>query len=69
MPTAHRGTGCGLTLACGRIASLASPFIATYSDVTTTVPIWIVLGLYALIAVVAAVLPFEPQRYTSEGEP
>lgn len=65
---AHRGTGCGLTLACGRVASLSSPFTATYSDMTTSVQVWIMFGIYALIAVVAGILHFEPQRYTVEGE-
>ncbi|KAI0170360.1 sugar transporter [Pestalotiopsis sp. NC0098] len=66
MPTAYRGTGCGLTLAFGRIASLSAPFIATYGDLSTSVPIWVLVGVYGLIAIVAACLPFEPKHFKEE---
>ncbi|KAE8163824.1 major facilitator superfamily domain-containing protein [Aspergillus tamarii] len=60
MPDAYRGIGCGLTLACGRIASLSAPFIATFGDVTTSVPIWVCCAFFAVIGIVSLVLPFEP---------
>ncbi|KAE8361094.1 major facilitator superfamily domain-containing protein [Aspergillus caelatus] len=60
MPDAYRGIGCGLTLACGRIASLSAPFIATFGDVTTSVPIWVCCAFFVVIGVVSLVLPFEP---------
>ncbi|KAL6702384.1 hypothetical protein ACN47E_002350 [Coniothyrium glycines] len=69
LPTAHRGTGCGLTLALGRIASLSSPFIATYSDLNSSAPIWVCFGLYFLIAGVALVLPYEPKHFSVEDDP
>lgn len=69
LPTAHRGTGCGLVLVAGRIASLSSPFIATYTDLTTSVPIWICLGLYVAIAIIAVSLPFEPRHMAEEDQP
>ncbi|KAF4465711.1 sugar transporter [Fusarium albosuccineum] len=66
MPTAFRGTGCGVALAFGRIASLSSPFIAAFGDLTTTTPIWVLVGLYGVIAAVAACLPFEPKHFSEE---
>ncbi|KAF5013019.1 hypothetical protein FDECE_966 [Fusarium decemcellulare] len=66
MPTAYRGTGCGLALAAGRIASLSAPFIATFGDLSTSVPIWVLVGLYGVIAAIASVLPFEPKNFTEE---
>ncbi|KAE8140037.1 major facilitator superfamily domain-containing protein [Aspergillus pseudotamarii] len=60
MPDAYRGIGCGLTLACGRIASLSAPFIATFGDVTTSVPIWVCCAFFVVIGFVSLALPFEP---------
>jgi len=61
MPDKYRGIGCGLTLACGRIASLSAPFIATWGDVYSSVPIFICCGLFVVIGVVALAFPFEPR--------
>lgn len=66
MPTAFRGTGCGISLAFGRIASLSSPFIATFADLSTSVPIWVLVALYGLIAIIALSLPFEPKDFSEE---
>lgn len=67
-PTANRSTGAGLALGLGRIASLSSPLIATFGDLTSGVPIWVLVGIYGLIALVACILPFEPQKFTeAEG--
>ncbi|KAH8592347.1 putative sugar transporter [Bisporella sp. PMI_857] len=63
MPTAHRGTGCGLAMACGRLASLAAPFIGTFGDVTSSVPIWVCMALYFVMAGVALMLPYESKTY------
>ncbi|CEJ91097.1 hypothetical protein VHEMI06834 [[Torrubiella] hemipterigena] len=69
MPTAHRSTGCGLTLEEGRIASLSSPFIATFANLNMGTPIWVCLGLYVVIAAVALSLPFEPKRFSVDDQP
>ncbi|PLB53076.1 sugar transporter [Aspergillus steynii IBT 23096] len=66
MPTASRGTGCGTAVAFGRLASLASPFVATFADTATSVPIWVCLGLYVFSGVVALGLPFEPRHFDDE---
>ncbi|KAE8153359.1 major facilitator superfamily domain-containing protein [Aspergillus avenaceus] len=65
MPTAHRGTGCGLAMACGRTASLACPFIATFTDLKTSIPIWVCVGLYAVMACLSLLLPYEPKEFSS----
>lgn len=62
MPTETRATGSGLNLASGRLGSLAAPLIATYTDVGTSVPIWICLGLYIFIGILALLLPFKPSN-------
>lgn len=62
MPDKHRAIGCGLTLAASRIASLSAPFIATFADVTTPVPIWVCCALFIVIGLVSLVLPFEPNN-------
>lgn len=69
LPTAHRGTGCGLTLAAGRLASLSSPFIATYADLNTSAPIWVCLALYVTIACIAVILPYEPKNFSEDDQP
>lgn len=61
MPDRLRGLGCGLTLACGRVASLSSPFIATFGDVYSSVPIYVCCGLFVAIGFISLLLPFEPQ--------
>lgn len=60
LPDKHRAIGCGLTLACGRVASLTAPFIATWGNVYTSVPIFVCCGLFVVIGIVSLVLPFEP---------
>ncbi|PKY07927.1 putative sugar transporter [Aspergillus campestris IBT 28561] len=60
MPDAYRAIGCGLTLACARLASLTSPFITTWGDVYSSVPIFVCCGLFVAIGFVSLVLPFEP---------
>ncbi|KAH8709927.1 MFS siderochrome iron transporter 1 [Beauveria bassiana] len=66
MPTASRATGCGLAFACGRLAFLAAPFIATFGDLKTSVPLWVVFGLLGLIAVTALSLPYEPKDFPED---
>ncbi|KIW91693.1 uncharacterized protein Z519_07661 [Cladophialophora bantiana CBS 173.52] len=66
MPLSHRGTGCGLAMACGRLASISSPLIATYADTSTSAPIWVCCALYFAMAAVALTLPFEPEHYDRE---
>jgi len=66
MPISHRGTGCGISLAAGRLASISSPIIATYANTKTSAPIWVCCALYFAMALVALVLPFEPGHYRTD---
>lgn len=67
MPDKYRAIGCGLTLASGRVASLTSPFIATWGDVSSSVPIFVCCGLFVAIGIVSLILPFEPQDVDMGG--
>ncbi|KAF2453403.1 major facilitator superfamily domain-containing protein [Lineolata rhizophorae] len=60
LPSAHRGTGNGIAIGLNRIMGIMSAVIATVADTTTPVPIYICAALYALMAIVAALFPFEP---------
>lgn len=66
MPTASRATGCGMVFAFGRLAFMAAPFIATFGDLTTSVPLWVVCGLLGLIALIALSLPYEPRDFRED---
>ncbi|KAI1346379.1 major facilitator superfamily domain-containing protein [Xylaria sp. FL0043] len=60
LPTAHRATGNGISVAFNRIMGIISAVIATVADTRTTVPIYITAALYAAMALVAVFFPFEP---------
>ncbi|KAK4656420.1 Filamentous Growth Regulator [Podospora pseudocomata] len=60
LPSAHRATGNGIAVACNRIMGILSAVIATVADTSTVVPIYICVGLLAVMGVVAALFPFEP---------
>ncbi|KAG2413219.1 hypothetical protein HFD88_002408 [Aspergillus terreus] len=49
-PSAHRGTGNGVAIALNRVMGIT----------TTSVPIYICAALYIVMAIIAAILPFEP---------
>ncbi|KAL3426714.1 major facilitator superfamily transporter [Phlyctema vagabunda] len=60
LPSAHRATGNGVAVACNRTMGILSAVIGTVADSTTPVPIYICAALYAVMALIAALLPFEP---------
>lgn len=61
LPSAHRATGNGVAVACNRIMGILSAVIATVSDTSTPVPIYICAALFLAMAGVSAVFPFEPR--------
>jgi len=65
LPSAHRATGNGIAVAFNRIMGIVSAVIATVANTQTTVPIYITAALYAAMALVAALFPFEPYGYRS----
>ena len=60
LPSAHRGTGNGVSVACNRIMGIMSAVIAAYADTSTPAPIYICAGLFIALAVTSAFFPFEP---------
>jgi hypothetical protein len=74
LPSAHRGTGDGIAIGLNRIMGILSAVIATVANVgnclsiatlltsktSTPVPIYICAALYFVMAITAAVMPFEP---------
>ncbi|KXJ91655.1 putative sugar transporter [Microdochium bolleyi] len=59
LSTENRGLGCGLLMACGRLASLSAPFIATFADVTSSAPIFVSCALYVVMGLIALLLPID----------
>ncbi|RMY25559.1 hypothetical protein D0867_00646 [Hortaea werneckii] len=60
LPSAHRGTGNGISIALNRVMGILSAVIATYADTSTPVPIYLCAALYIVMGMVAGVFPFEP---------
>jgi len=60
LPSAHRGTGNGISIGCNRIMGIMSAIIATYANTATPVPIYLCAALYIVMAITAACFPFEP---------
>lgn len=52
-----------MLMACGRLASLTAPFIATFADVTSPIPLSVLCGLYVVMGLVALLLPLEASTY------
>ncbi|KEF51730.1 uncharacterized protein A1O9_12067 [Exophiala aquamarina CBS 119918] len=68
MPLSNRGTGCGMAVAFGRLASITSPLVAIYGNTSTSAPLWVCCGLYFAMAAVALFLPFEPEHYYAQED-
>ncbi|KAK5087866.1 Major Facilitator superfamily [Lithohypha guttulata] len=60
LPSAHRGTGNGIAIACNRVMGLVSAAVATSANTATSAPIYICAVLYIVMAIVAVLMPFEP---------
>lgn len=60
LPSAHRATGNGVAVACNRFMGIMSAVIATFTDTNTPVPIYLCAALFVAMAVISAMLPFEP---------
>jgi hypothetical protein len=60
LPSAHRGTGNGISIGLNRIMGIVSAGVATGANTSTPVPIYICAALYIVMAGVAAVFPYEP---------
>ncbi|PSR99272.1 major facilitator superfamily domain-containing protein [Coniella lustricola] len=60
LPSAHRATGNGVAVACNRVMGILSAVIATVSNTSTPVPIYVCAALFVAMAGVSAMFPFEP---------
>ena len=65
LPSAHRGTGNAITVACNRIMGIMAAVIGTYVDLTSSVPIYICAGAFGGLALFSFLFPFEPRGRTS----
>ncbi|RSL62136.1 hypothetical protein CEP53_004859 [Fusarium sp. AF-6] len=61
LPSAHRTTGNGISVALNRVMGLLSAVIAQVADTTTVTPLYICAGLFIVLMIVSALLPFEPR--------
>lgn len=60
LPSAHRGTGNGISIGLNRIMGIVSAGVATGANTATAVPIYICAALYIVMAIVAGSFPYEP---------
>ncbi|KAH9978360.1 MFS general substrate transporter [Russula compacta] len=64
-PTKDRGTGNALVAAANRVFGIMSPIVALYSNLQTSVPIYIAASLFIVAGFLAMLLPFEPRGKAS----
>ena len=60
LPSAHRATGNGVSVALHRFMGVMSAVIATTANTDTSAPVFICAALYGGLALCAVLLPFEP---------
>lgn len=60
LPSAHRGTGNGVSIGLNRMMGIVSAGVATGANTATAVPIYICAALYIVMAIVAGSFPYEP---------
>ncbi|OAQ80384.1 MFS transporter [Purpureocillium lilacinum] len=67
LPSAHRGTGNGIAVACNRVMGIVSAIVATFADTSTSAPLYVCATIFLAAAIVAALFPFEPYGRRSSG--
>lgn len=60
LPSAHRASGNGISVACNRVMGIMSAVVASEADTATSAPIYVCAALFALLALTSALFPFEP---------
>ncbi|QUC16201.1 uncharacterized protein UV8b_00442 [Ustilaginoidea virens] len=60
LPSAHRGTGNGVAVACNRIMGIISAVVATEANTATSAPLYVCATMFIVAAIVSALFPFEP---------
>lgn len=59
LPSAHRATGNGISVACNRAMGAISPVVAYYSNTATSVPVYVMAAVLGALAIVSMLLPYE----------
>ncbi|KAG6009811.1 hypothetical protein E4U21_001241 [Claviceps maximensis] len=60
LPSAHRGTGNGIAVACNRIMGILSAVVASEANTATSAPLYVCAAIFIGLAVISALFPFEP---------
>jgi MFS family permease len=60
LPSAHRATGNGVSVAFNRVMGIISSVVATTADTSTSAPIYVCAALFIAMSLVSAAFPFEP---------
>ncbi|KAH7123052.1 major facilitator superfamily domain-containing protein [Dactylonectria macrodidyma] len=60
-PSPQRATGNGIAVALNRVMGLISAFIAVEANTATVTPLYVSAALFVVLALVSAVLPYEPR--------
>ncbi|KAK8094324.1 hexose transporter [Apiospora hydei] len=60
LPSAHRATGNGIAVACNRVMGIISAVVGTTANTATTAPIYVCAALFAGLAIISVIFPFEP---------
>ncbi|CAF1574170.1 unnamed protein product [Adineta ricciae] len=61
LPSAHRGTGNAITVACNRIMGIVAALVGTYADLSSSVPIYVCAASFGALALFSFLFPFEPR--------
>ena len=59
LPSQFRSTATSVCISWSRLAGILSPFVAYYTDTSSNAPIFICASLYAVIALLTILLPYE----------
>ena len=65
LPSAHRGTGNAIMVACTRVMGGVALLVGTYADLSSSVPIYVCAASFGGIALLSSLFPFEPRGRTS----
>lgn len=60
LPSAHRGTGNGISVALNRVMGIVSAIVASAANTATSAPLYVCASIFIVAAIVTVILPFEP---------
>lgn len=59
LPSSHRATGNGISVAFNRAMGAISPVVAYYSNTATSVPVYVMAAVLGALAIIAICFPYE----------